>query len=187
MSTSATAACDRAAGRRRADQPLDDRDRGVDGDAAARWPWLTVLVAAMVSSALASLALSSASSSCGALLGLGVELVAGLARQRLRASAGVGQRLLVGRERRVGLLLQPLGLGQVAVDRAALRASMIPPMRGIASLRDDDVERDEEDHQPDELGGEGLLVERRKRGFPPPGCSVCAPVAIGRCDARPFA
>ena len=93
-----------------------------------------VLVAAMVFSASASLALSLASSCLRAFSDFGVEAVAGLVGERLRAVAGVGQRLLVGRKRRVGLLLQA-GRPRRGRRRCGCRArSMMPPMRGERSF-----------------------------------------------------
>ncbi len=80
-----------------------------------------VLVAAMVCSASASLRVQLGFELLAGDFRLGRELVAGLAGQRLGASPGIGQRLLVGRDRRVRLVLQPLGLGQIAVD--ALRCA----------------------------------------------------------------
>ena len=70
----------------------------------------------MVFSASASLALSWSSSRLRAGVGFGRLLVAGLVGDGLRAGAGVGQRLFVGRDRLVRLALEPVGFGEIAGD-----------------------------------------------------------------------
>ncbi len=57
---------------------------------------------------------------CGG-LGRGRLLLAGLVGERLRAAARVGQRLLVGRDGGVGLVLEALRLGEIAVDALPAR------------------------------------------------------------------
>ena len=123
LSTSATAAatCWLAGGD--ADQPLDDRRRRRRWRCPARWPWPPSASAAMTFSA-----------SRDAGIELGVELLAarlrpraasrsrGLVGERLGAAAGVRQRLLVGGDGRVGLVLEPLRLGEIAVDALAAAA-----------------------------------------------------------------
>ena len=80
-----------------------------------------VLVAAMVCFGLGELRVELGFERLAGVFRLGVELVAGLVGQRLGAGAGIGQRLLVGRERRVGLVLEAVGLGEIAVDPRAAR------------------------------------------------------------------
>ena len=47
---------------------------------------------------------------------------------------GLGQFLLVGRDRRVGLVLQPLRLVEVLRDAVAAAFSRMPPMRGTMTF-----------------------------------------------------
>ena len=70
----------------------------------------------MVFSASAMLGVELGFERLAARFGLGGLLLAGLVGERLRAAARIGQRLLVGRDRGVRLVLEPLRLGEVAVD-----------------------------------------------------------------------
>src|SRR6185503_7459942 len=74
---------------------------------------------------------------------------------------GIGQRLLVGGKRRFRIFLGPLRVGEIALD------TLVPLLEDAADARDRDardqqVESNESDDQPDDLRGERLLLERRK-------------------------
>ena len=85
------------------------------------------LVEAMVRSASVSLPWRSLSIALRDCSGLGVELVAGLIGDGLRAGARVGQCLFVGRDRRVGLALERARLGHIVGDTLRLVLENRPP------------------------------------------------------------
>ena len=161
FNTSATAAATAFWSRRRADQPLDDGRGCILGDGAhvAHGRLLgggdglfggRQLGVERVLDLLAG--------------GLGVRRLA-LARlvgDGLGAAARVGQRLLVGRHRLVGLLLEAAGLGDVAFDALLAVLEDAADLRQ-RQLRHQHVEQHKGNNQPDELRGEGLRLERRKR------------------------
>ena len=96
-----------------------------------------------------------------ALLGFGVELVADFGTDCLRAIAGVCQRLFIRRECCFRVFLRALRLREIALD------ALFAFFEDTADARDRDprdqqVERDEGDHQPDDLGRERFFLERRK-------------------------
>ncbi len=99
----------------------------------------------------------------GRALGLdfGRDLGARLGGDPLRIGAGIGQRLLVVLDRRLGLVLQRRGLREVALDGlvAVGQHRCHARQRHLAHQQ---VEQREEDHQPEDLGGEGMRVHRRE-------------------------
>src|SRR5215472_5456223 len=94
-------------------------------------------------------------------LGGRVQLLAGLGADRLRLGARGGEFVFIGLQRRLGLVLQLLRLGEIALDLVLTRIDHRADARQ-RDARDDDVERDKEDDQRDQLRGEGGRVERRK-------------------------
>ena len=103
----------------------------------------------------------------GALAGdLRLRLLARRMRDGMRVLAGLGERLLIGGDGRVGLLLQPAGLGEVAGDAVvALREDRADARQRHAAHQE--IEQPEEDREPEELRAEGRGVERRERAMLP--------------------
>src|SRR6202011_1246953 len=90
--------------------------------------------------------------------GFCIELVARLIGDRLSASTCVGNRFLVVCERRLRLVLKPLRFREVAFD--ALGPIIDDPADArYRDARDQEVEHDECDREPDKLRGKRILLE----------------------------
>src|SRR5689334_15934347 len=116
---------DRAVARRLADQPLDDGAGGVLGDAAhVAHGRLFGRGDALLS--VRELGVELVFQALASRIGLGRLPLTHLAGDCLGAGAGVGQRLLVGGDGGIGVLLQAAGLGDVVVD------ALLPSLNGGA-------------------------------------------------------
>ena len=119
-------------------------------------------VAAMVFSASASLTDELLFQRLALGFGGRVELFAGLGADRLRAGARRGEFAFIGFQRGVGVVLQLLRRGQIALDRVLTRIDHAADARQ-RNARNDQIERDERDQQRHQLRSEGVDFERRKR------------------------
>src|SRR5213075_3370762 len=84
-----------------------------------------------------------------ALFGFGVELVADLGAYCLRAVARIRERLLIGGKRRLRFGLGALRLGKIRFDALGALLDDTADTRD-RDARDQQIERDESDHQPDD-------------------------------------
>ena len=115
----------------------------------------------MVFSASAIRALSFASTSLRRASAAAAAFAARLVGERLRPRARFRQRLLVRCNRGIRCVLEALRLGKIVFDMLAARLED----RADARQRDprhQEIERNEDERQPQQLRGEGLGIERRK-------------------------
>ena len=94
--------------------------------------------------------------------GCRVQLLPGLGTDRLRTRARRRQFAFIGLQRAVEFILQPFGLGKVAVDRFLALVEQAADARQRNS-RNDQIKRDKRNRQRDQLRRKGILLERWKR------------------------
>ena len=96
----------------------------------------------------------------------------------MRVLARLRERLLVGGDRGVGLLLQPRRLGKVAGDAVVAGSSRIAPIRGSATRLIRSRAPPKQISEPEELRSEGGRVEGRE------GAVLAAAMRLRRVTSR---
>jgi len=129
-------------------------------------PMAAMRVAAIDCSAAASRSWSSASSRLVGRLGGGRLLLAGFGGDRLRPSAGIGERFLVSGVSGVGLLLEAMRRFEIVADALCCARRRSRRCAGKRHLGHQHVEQHEAHRQPGQLRRKVLGLERRKRGVP---------------------